>query len=760
MRHFRFFILLLLCAFAGQPIMAQTVRGCVVDSEQQPVAGVAVVMQTRDSVYIDAVASDLEGRFVLTSDIRPYRLLFQHLSYEPLAVERSDDDAGIITLIEATNVVDEVIVRGERPLVKVEQGRLSYDLQVAAQGKIAANAYEALTKLPGVSEQNGSLTLAGAGGVTVILNGKPSTMTADQLAALLKSIPVEQVEKVEVLYAAPPQYHIRGAAINVVLRRRFDRSFSGQVNGVYEGGYYNSWGTGANIAYSTPKLSFDALYRIGNGRSMRKLDMTSQHTVGSDTYDIRQEQILSSDNLTHNLRTGISWKTTEKSHLDLAYTASFTPSGNGDISATGNFVDSYSHIHDDPTMHNLSLSAVTGFGTEIGADYTYYRTTSRQTMSLSPADGAPSSFTTDAGQRIDRLSVYLDQRHDLGSQWMFNYGARFSYVRDDDYQYYTSEEEMGDLDTDIRLDEYTYDLYAGASRSFASDVSFSASLTGEYYRRNGYDRWALFPQASLSWMASPEHILQAEFSSDKGYPSFWDMSGAVTYIDGYSEIHGTPGLQPSANYSLTLTYVLKQKYIFQLFGNHTADAFNQSAYLAPDRPALIYQSFNWDYMSSFGALAVIPLRIGERFTSRITLVGFDYLLRNRDFYGMDYKRSKWVGRASMDNTLRLSRKPDLVFEFSGSYQTEAIQCTYDLTPSWQVDAGIKWTIAGGKADLSIKGNDLFDSVTPVSKVDFGQQHLRMGNRFYTRNVTVNFAYRFGGYKEKERKKVDTSRFGH
>ena len=183
-------------------------------------------------------------------------------------------------------------------------------------------------------------------------------------------------------------------------------------------------------------------------------------------------------------------------------------------------------------------------------------------------------------------------------------------------------------------------------------------------------------------------------------------------------------------------------------------------YLAPDRPALIYQSFNWDYMSSFGALAVIPLRIGERFTSRITLVGFDYLLRNRDFYGMDYKRSKWVGRASMDNTLRLSRKPDLVFEFSGSYQTEAIQCTYDLTPSWQVDAGIKWTIAGGKADLSIKGNDLFDSVTPVSKVDFGQQHLRMGNRFYTRNVTVNFAYRFGGYKEKERKKVDTSRFGH
>ena len=50
---------------------------------------------------------------------------------------------------------------------------------------------------------------------------------------------------------------------------------------------------------------------------------------------------------------------------------------------------------------------------------------------------------------------------------------------------------------------------------------------------------------------------------------------------------------------------------------------------------------------------------------------------------------------------------------------------------------MKWTFAAGKAELSVKGND-----------------------FHTRNVTVNFVYRFGGYKDRERKKVDTSRFGH
>ncbi len=122
-------------------------------------------------------------------------------------------------------------------------------------------------------------------------------------------------------------------------------------------------------------------------------------------------------------------------------------------------------------------------------------------------------------------------------------------------------------------------------------------------------------------------------------------------------------------------------------------------------------------------------------------------------------RNGW-GYAALDNTLRLSRKPDLAFEFGGYYQSEAIQCTYDIGASWRLDAGVKWTFAAGKAELSVKGNDLFDSMTPVSEVDFGEQRLRMGNDFHTRNVTVNFVYRFGGYKDRERKKVDTSRFGH
>jgi hypothetical protein len=46
------------------------------------------------------------------------------------------------------------------------------------------------------------------------------------------------------------------------------------------------------------------------------------------------------------------------------------------------------------------------------------------------------------------------------------------------------------------------------------------------------------------------------------------------------------------------------------------------------------------------------------------------------------------------------------------------------------------------------------------KVRFKGQYLDMNSSFYTRTASLNFTYRFGGYKKLEVKEVDTSRFGH
>ena len=292
------------------------------------------------------------------------------------------------------------------------------------------------------------------------------------------------------------------------------------------------------------------------------------------------------------------------------------------------------------------------------------------------------------------------------------------------------------------------------------DALLAAARIREAEAMAGVSRAPLYPQASLNWMPSERHILQLNFSSDKEYPAYWEMQGAISYIDGYSEIHGTPGLRPSRSYEAQAVYIYRQKYIFVLFWNERPDYFTQAAWQASDRLAMIYQSLNWNFNRQWGANAVIPFRAGKWLNSRLTLTGMRMRQKCDPFHDMSFDRAKWVGIARLVNTFHLSRKPAIDLEVNGFFQSGAIQGTFDINPLGSADAAVKWTFDRGRATLSVRCNDLFDSGAPSTKVRYRGQWLDMGAQRYTRTATVHFSYRFGGYKAKKHKEVDTSRFGH
>lgn len=176
-------------------VTAQTITGKVTDPSHQPIDGATVVLQTLDSVFVEATITNTDGTFLLNHQPTRYRLLFQHLLYETLEKEGSGRDAGTFVLQPKDYALQEVVVEGERPLVTVEGSRLSYDMPQLISQRLVTNAYEALKQLPGVIEQNDVLTLAGAGGVSLLLNGRPSSMTYEQLITLLKGMPASRVEK-------------------------------------------------------------------------------------------------------------------------------------------------------------------------------------------------------------------------------------------------------------------------------------------------------------------------------------------------------------------------------------------------------------------------------------------------------------------------------------------------------------------------------------------------------------------------------------
>ena len=68
--------------------------------------------------------------------------------------------------------LDEVVVKGEKPQVRAEEGIMVVDLPGMVKDKPVNNILEALGYLPGVTNNNGMIWLAGASNVTIILNGE------------------------------------------------------------------------------------------------------------------------------------------------------------------------------------------------------------------------------------------------------------------------------------------------------------------------------------------------------------------------------------------------------------------------------------------------------------------------------------------------------------------------------------------------------------------------------------------------------------
>lgn len=739
-------------------VWGQTISGKVIDNEQRPIVGATIVLQSIDSIYISASISDIDGEFILNSGPEEYRLIIQHLSYLTKQITSKGKNAGIIHLQPNEHILDEIVVKGERPLVKVENGRLGYNLKALTEKKVINNAYEALTRLPGIQESRGALSLAGAGKLTVVLNGKPTTMSAEQLETLLRNTPVSQVEKAEVMYSAPPEYHTRGAVVNVILKHSNDCSFQGEVSSHYKNQYFNNGGVNGNLRLSTPQITLDIMYGADNVKQMEYIDLYSRHTLNDKICDIRQNEQLRSKYQNHNFRTALEYNINGKNSISVAYTGCYTPNQHNSSLTTGNYQATNIDKYIDIRMHNIALQYHAGFGLTVGGDYTHYFSDNNQNMYADYQNGDQSSFSMIGGQKIGRYSIYADQKHKLPKNWTLGYGVSYRFVKDRDFQIYSNVTgNINPLNTYSNQQEQTTNFYVSINKSYTNGTSISISATGEYYIIGDYCKWAIYPQASLTYSKIPKHAFQLSLSTDKTYPSYWDMQSSIRYLNGYTELWGTPGLKPMTSYNLNGSYVLKQKYIFNLFFMHELDFFAQTPYQSTERLALIYKNTNWNYMQSWGANVIIPFKVGGWLDSRLALTGMQVRQRCDNFFNIPFSRKKWVFNTALDNTFKVNK--NLAFELMGFIQSPTIQGTFNIKSIFNFTAGMKWNFANEKFSLSARCNDILNTGMPKTNVRFKGQYLDMNSAFYSRSFTINFTYHFGGYKRKEIREIDTSRFG-
>ena len=130
-------------------IHGQEIKGRVISNDGTPVADANVVLQNSTSEYMGIESTDAEGSFTFQYKADTFRLVVHHLAFHSREIMCTAKDVGDILLEPSDVALGDVVISRERPLVKVEEGKLAYDLGQLTRDKVVNNTYEALTKLPG-----------------------------------------------------------------------------------------------------------------------------------------------------------------------------------------------------------------------------------------------------------------------------------------------------------------------------------------------------------------------------------------------------------------------------------------------------------------------------------------------------------------------------------------------------------------------------------------------------------------------------------
>lgn len=650
----------------------------------------------------------------------------------------------------AARQLDEVVVKGEKPQIKGQDGIMVVDLPGIVRDKPVNNILEALGYLPGVTNNNGMIGLAGASVVTIILNGEQTAMPLQNLYQLLYTTPVDRLKNVEVMYSAPAKYHCNGAVINVVLKTPTPLDgLQGQVRAGYNQAHYGSYGSALAATYAVRDWTFDLNYGLSRTKSWSREETWSDHLLDGQRTMIEDDMRRIGRNLSNTIFASVSWKT-----LKVTYNGqiiSHQKSRSLSSGTLGSFTNVYEMLS-PVNYHDIALRYVAPFGMTVGADYTFYS----ENRSQSLFKGIDYLIGSEKRQEINRWHVYIDRQHQLG-KWQLDYGAEYQHSEDHSSQHYVISDNP---DFDDILIEDVAGFYAGTQRSFDWGLSFNVSAKGEYYHNKYRHNWNFIPQLGATYHKTPKSIFQLNLSTRRIYPSYWELHGGTSYINEYSTVIGNPELQPYLQYDAQFNYILRQKYVATLYFQYGDKATVQLPYQSPDALNLIYQTINMNYKRVVALNLYAPFGIGYIWSAAATANVFNQREKADRFHDISFDNSKWIFYGSLTNSFRFSESCPVSLTVDFSCISPSLQGIADLSAMWKIDAGVKWQFGKkGCCELDLKADDIFNKWSPVMTINRAGQDYRMQVREMTRNLKLTFIWRFNGFKPKDNGSIDTSRFG-
>ncbi|NEU07397.1 TonB-dependent receptor [Flavihumibacter sp. R14] len=225
----------------SQTLPSYRISGIVADSvSRKPLDYVTINLKiSKDQPAVNASLTKSDGSFTF-QNLKPgkYLISIASVGYKPkliptdLTGDKPQSDLQTIFLNPSSAELKEVVVMADRPLLKQEVDRLTYDLQADPESKVNS-VLDMMKKVPLLSlDAEENIRLKGNDNFKILINGKPSSMMERNAKDILRSMPASSIEKIEVITTPPAKYDAEGLAgiINIITNKKIANGYNGSVN--------------------------------------------------------------------------------------------------------------------------------------------------------------------------------------------------------------------------------------------------------------------------------------------------------------------------------------------------------------------------------------------------------------------------------------------------------------------------------------------------------------------------------------------------
>ncbi len=800
------FLLFFVLIFSIQAYSQNAViSGKVIEqSTKIPIPFANVVLSNKDSekMVTGTITRD-DGRFVVKGISEGnYTISISFIGYQTKTLSvlvgklNETFDVGKIEFQPSSENLDEVTVSAKREIVASGLDKKSFNIQDNIS-QAGGSAMDAMRNIPGVTiDPEGKVLLRGSDKVTVLIDGKQSSLTGFGNQKGLENIPASNIERIEIINNPSAKYDSKGLAgiINIIYKKENESGFTGadslnfgigeltnrkenlpNIMGKYA--FTPKLNPAININYRSKNINF-FLQSDGMVRKRVNANEFTARAYTNGNPDINSQFLENRTQQLYNIKAGLDWFIDDNNKLTLySLFQDEYHIDRGDVpydyASDGTRKRLWTWAEDENTRFiNYAANFSHNFeqaGHTLEAGILYTKGGEDELFPFTDSSAERNS-TDETHLLVDEIVTAMNVDYVKPLPWgRVELGSK-AQLRKIPISYKINPGVNSILDPNLgEWSEYNEDVYAvyanlvhegetidieGGLRTEQTTIGYDIDPENMYYTKNdAYNYLELFPNIRVTIKLNERNRISAFYNRRIDRPGEFELRPFPKYDDPEILKTGNPYLRPQ----FTQTFELAYKTHWEDGSVYFAGFYR----LIDDIFERVYTN---DTTASTTVINTIPQNLGKG-----TNLGFEIALEQKitgkwDINGSfnwyantinafsgtsiypypqtfsfeESKSNTWS--CKLNNNLRLPYQID--FQLSAVYYAPNIIPQGKIMERYSIDIGLKKQVLKGKAEISLSATDLLNTFA-IRKTIIGDGFdLTADNYYETQVITLGMKYKF------------------